>query len=135
VRAVSDVGPLEAIGTLSRSQGGEPFHSLDADYQISPSQHIDDREVVALVGILGTEAGNATCVSLAVSRLPLLVGVQSIEDTELVGTSEKLEALQHERTLFYVHCLARDCSGLDPCLEIPRKLIPPGETIKIIQRN
>ena len=37
---------------------------------------------------------------------------------------------------FYVYYFARDCSGLYPyCQEVPRTLVPRGDTIKIIQRN
>jgi hypothetical protein len=44
-------------------------------------------------------------------------------------------SLAVNRFLFYVQYLARDCTGLQPCLEIPRKLVPTGEAIKLLQRN
>ena len=37
--------------------------------------------------------------------------------------------------LFYVQYFARDCRGLDHCLEVSTKVIPAGETIKAIVRN
>jgi hypothetical protein len=108
----------------------------DTDYQISQSLHIDDGQVIALVGTLATETGNATYVSLSVNWFPALVGVQNLSDTQLKGSAADFAGvLQHDARLFYVHYLARDCSGLHPCVEIPRKLVPVGETIKVIQRN
>jgi hypothetical protein len=75
-------------------------------------------------------------VSLSVNWFPALVGVQNLSDPELKGTAAGFAgALEHEDRLFYVHYLARNCGGLHPCLEIPRKLVPVGETIKVIQRN
>ncbi|HEU0077852.1 MAG TPA: hypothetical protein VFQ76_09415, partial [Longimicrobiaceae bacterium] len=44
-------------------------------------------------------------------------------------------ALRTDDRLFYVHYLAWDCTGLHPCREIPGKLVPPGEAIKLIQWN
>jgi hypothetical protein len=108
----------------------------DTDYQISQSLHIDDGQVIALLGTLATETGNATYVSLSVNWFPALVGVQNLSDLQLRGSAAPFAgALQHDARLFYVHYLARDCGGLHPCVEIPRKLVPVGETIKIIQRN
>jgi hypothetical protein len=64
------------------------------------------------------------------------VGVQNISDLQLTGTaSDFAGAIQHDARLFYLHYLARDCTGLHPCVEISRKLVPSGETIKLIQRN
>jgi hypothetical protein len=108
----------------------------DADYQIGPTLGIDDGQVIAVVGTLGTETGNATYVSLAVNRFPLLVGVANISDTDLAGTAEGFAgALQDDARLFYVYYVARDCSGLHPCLELSRKQVPVGESIKLLQRN
>ena len=118
-------GPMNCLGDTQ-----------DADYQISPTLRIDDGEVIAAVGTLGTETGNATYVSLAANRFPLLVGVANLSDADLEGTAEDFAgALQHDARLFYVHYVARDCSGLHPCLELSRKLIPVGEAIKLLQRN
>jgi hypothetical protein len=118
-------GPMNCLGDTQ-----------DTDYQISQSLHIDDGQVIALVGTLATETRNATYVSLSVNWFPALVGVQNLSDPELKGTAAGFAgALEHEDRLFYVHYLARNCGGLHPCLEIPRKLVPVGETIKVIQRN
>jgi hypothetical protein len=126
------------LGALGPTRG--PMNCLgdtqDADYQISQSLHIDDGQVIALIGTLATETGNATYVSLSVNWFPALVGVQNLSDPELKGTAAPFAAaMAHEDRFFYVHYLARDCTGLDPCLEIPRRMVPIGETIKVIQRN
>ena len=118
-------GPMDCLGDTQ-----------DADYQISQSLHIDNGEVIAVLGTLATETGNATYVSVSVNWFPRLVGVKNISDTDLTGTaSDFAGAIQHDARLFYVHYLARDCTGLQPCVEISQKLVPSGETIKLIQRN
>lgn len=118
-------GPMDCLGD-----------SPDADYQISASAHIDDGQVMAVVGTLSTETGNANYTSLSVNRFPELVGVANINDTDLVGTAGGFAgALQHNPDLFYVYYVARDCTGLAHCLEIPTKLVPTGGIVKFIQRN
>lgn len=119
-------GPMNCLGDTQ-----------DADYQISTSLQLDGNEVVALVGTLATETGNATYVSLAVNRFPQLVGVANIDDQQLTGSAARFQsALQHDARLFYVQYVARDCTGLGQwCIEIPRRLVPAGATIKMLQRN
>ena len=109
----------------------------DTDYQITlPLLRVDDGQVIAAVGTLATATGNATYVSLGVNRFPALVGVANLSDRDLEGTAQSFQAaLQHDARLFYVYYLARDCTGLDPCFEIPRKLVPLGETLRLMQRN
>ena len=118
-------GPMDCLGD-----------SQDADYQLSPSLRLDEGQVIAVMGTLATQTGNATYVSLAVNRFPLLVGVSNLSDTDLDGSAVSFaSALQHDADLFYVQYFARDCTGVPRCFEIPRKLVPTGETIKLLQRN
>jgi hypothetical protein len=64
------------------------------------------------------------------------VGVDDVSDADLTGTAADFAgALQADDRLFFVQYLARDCTGLPNCLEIPRKLVPVGGIIKLIQRN
>ena len=109
----------------------------DTDYQVvGPPLHIDDEEVIAVVGTLATATGNATYVSLGINRFPALVGVANLSDRNLDGSAVRFQGwLQHDARMFYVYYVARDCTGLDPCLEISRKLFPLGETLKFMQRN
>jgi len=123
---VATRGPMDCLGDTQ-----------DADYQISQSVSIDDDTVVAVVGTLATRTGNATYTSLSVNWFPNLVGVKNIDDTELDGSAAAFAgALQHDAGYFYVYYIARDCTGLMPyCVAVPRKLVPIGEIIKVIQRN
>lgn len=108
----------------------------DAALHISSSLHIDDGQVIAVVGTLGTETGNATYVSLGVNRFPALVGIANLSNENLDGTAASFSsALQHDARLFYVYYLARDCTGLPACLQIPRTLVSTGEAIKAMQRD
>ena len=115
-------GPMDCLGDTQ-----------DADYQISQSAQIDDGQVIAVVGTLSTETGNATYTSLSVNWFPALVGVANIDDTDLVGTAASF--LTANSDLFYVYYVARNCTGLTHCREISKKLVPAGGTIKLIQRN
>jgi hypothetical protein len=122
-------GPMDCLGD-----------DQDADYQISAgTYHLDDGQVIAVVGTLGTETGNATYTSLSVNWFPELVGVQNCDDTVLEESAKKFKDVLSDPELytkFYVYYFARDCSGLYPwCEEVPIKSVPSGDTIKIMQRN
>jgi hypothetical protein len=122
-------GPMDCLGD---NQDDEP--------QISAgTYHLDDDQVIAVVGTLGTKTGNATYTSLSVNWFPELVGVLNRDDVVLEESAKKFkDALSNPElyTKFYVYYFARDCTGLYPwCQEISRKLVPRGDTIKIIQRN
>ncbi len=115
-------GPMDCLGDTQ-----------DADYQISQSAPLDGGEVVAVVGVLSKETGNATYTSLSVNWFPELIGVLNIDDKELKGSAEDFGTANSD--LFYVYYVARDCTGLTHCREISKKLVPAGELIKFIQRN
>ncbi|MGE5114005.1 MAG: hypothetical protein ACM3JB_24355 [Acidobacteriaceae bacterium] len=121
-------GPMDCLGDTQ-----------DADYQISRlSAQIDDGQVIAVIGVLSTKTGNATYTSLSVNWFPQLVGVVNIDDTVLDGTAASFaSALPNPANsqLFYVYYVARDCTGLANCVEIPSRLVPTGGLIKFIQRN
>jgi hypothetical protein len=67
------------------------------------------------------------------------VGVANRDDPVLEESAKKFKDKLSNPDLytkFYVYYFARDCTGLYPwCQEIPRKLIPRGDTIKFVQRN
>ncbi len=118
-------GPMDCLGD-----------SQDADYQISQSAKIDNGQVLAVMGTLSTETGNATYTSLSVNWFPALVGEKNIDDTALKGTAASFAgALQHSSSWFYVYYVARDCTGLANCVPISTQQVPRGGTIKLIQRN
>jgi len=124
-------GPMDCIGD-----------NQDADYQISAGKYqLDNNQVIAVVGTLGTKTGNATYSSLSVNWFPELVGVLNRDDTVLEESAKKFKEVfegSEDPELykkFYVYYFARDCRGLYPwCHEISRDLIPRGDTIKIVQR-
>ncbi len=135
-------GPPDPESWITLPRG--PMNCLgdgqDADYQISSGTYqLDDDQVIAIVGTLGTETGNATYTSLSVNWFPELVGVANRDDPVLEESAKKFkDSLSNPGlyTKFYVYYFARDCTGLYPwCLEIPRTLIPRGDTIKFVQRN
>jgi len=124
-----DRGPMNCIGD-----------GQDADYRLSAgTYHLDDGQVIAVVGTLGTKTENATYTSLSVNWFPVLAGVLNRDDTVLEESAKKFKDALSDSSLytkFYVYYFARDCSGLYPyCKEVSRKMVPKGEAIKIAQRN
>jgi hypothetical protein len=107
----------------------------DADYQISPTVSIDSGEVLAVVGTLGTATGNATYTSLSVNWLPPLVGVANVSDKDLAGSASAFAEEVDNTDSLYIHYFARDCRDVEPCFQITAEMIPPGDAVKIIQRN
>lgn len=125
------------LGTLGAGRG--PMDCLgdsqDADYQISMSGKLDKNLVIAVMGTLSTETGNATYTSLSVNWFPELVGVASIDDPELKGSAAAFASAVSDPNKFYVYYVARNCAGLTHCREISKQLVPTGGTVKLIQRN
>jgi hypothetical protein len=110
--------------------------SQDTDtYRISPPLTIDHGEVLAVMSTLATVTGNAVYVSLAVNRAAVLTGVANLSDEDLEGTAAGFSGTVPNTDQFYLYYLARDCTGIAPCLELPPTVVPRGETIKLIQRN
>jgi len=134
-------GPPPTDGIqLPRGPSGCLGDNQDDEPQISAgTYHLDDGQVIAVVGTLGTKTGNATYTSLSVNWFPELVGVLNRDDVVLEESAKKFkDALSNPElyTKFYVYYFARDCSGLYPwCHEIPRTLVPRDDTIKILQRD
>ena len=105
-------------------------------YRIGPGVHIDNGEVVAVVGVLASKTGNATYVSLAINRWDVLTGVANLTQVELEGTASSLaQSVGFDTGDFFLYYLARDCTGLAHCTELPETILPRGETMKILQRN
>ncbi len=107
----------------------------DTDYQISPSLSLDSGNVIAVVGTLGTATDNATYVSLSANWFEVLKGVVNISDEELRGSASGFAATVDNTDKLYVQYLARDCTGLSGCHVITEETIPPGQTLKVMQRN
>lgn len=107
----------------------------DADYQISPTASLDSGEVVAVVGTLGTETGNATYVSLSANWIPPLQGVVNVSDERLKGSAAVFVSAVKNTDRLYVQYFARNCTGLENCQQVTEAMVPRGDAMKIVQRN
>ncbi len=130
---------LLSVDLVGRDCLERPMNCLgdtgDADYQISPTVTLDDGEVLAVVGTLGTATGNATYVSLSINRIEVLMGVANVDHDELQGSAGGFADDVAGAGQLYLQYFARDCGALAHCFEIGEDLVPAGEAIKIIQRN
>ena len=104
-------------------------------YRISRGVHLDDGEVIAVVGRLATSTGNATYVSLAVNRWEVLTGVANLTQEQLAGSAAAYAGVVGDTDDYFVYYVSRDCTGLAHCLELPETVFPRGETMKLMQRN
>jgi len=105
----------------------------DADYQIGPTEGPDRGEVLAVVGTLSTMTGNASYVSLSVNWIPPLQGGLNVSDKRLRGTAAAFGIGDADK--LYVLYFARDCSGLENCMEVTEQMVSRGGLLKIVPRN
>jgi hypothetical protein len=109
--------------------------TADADYQISETASVDQDEILAVAGTLGTVTGNATYTSLAVNRIPELIGVSNLTDKDLKGTASDLFPGSQDSEKLYLVYFARDCGNMKHCHPITEAMVPHGDQLKFIQRN
>lgn len=107
----------------------------DADYQVSRTVTLDEDNIVAVAGTLGTATRNANYVSLSVNWIPPLIGVLNRSNDDLAGSAGSYADRVDNTDKLYLQYFARDCSGIPHCTEISEAIVPHGEKIKIIQRN
>ncbi|MGZ3808452.1 MAG: hypothetical protein ACXVCE_10225 [Bacteriovorax sp.] len=107
----------------------------DADYQVSKTVSVDEGNVIAAVGVLGTATGNANYVSLSVNWLPPLVGVINRSNDDLAGSAGAFSSTVANTDKLYVQYFARNCTGIPNCTTVSEAAVPRGDWIKIIQRN
>lgn len=121
----------------------------DTTYEVTPAdKSLNDDEIYAVVGTLGTQTRNATYVGLSVNDSFLLKGVADISDALLKDTASPYAGQINNADKFYIYYLARNCSGLETltgghCLTItddmiPRCTEPATQTchaMKLIQRE
>lgn len=134
-------GPAHMVGPACVPIGEDCLgDNWDASYQLySPGPHsLDNGEVFAIAGTLGTETGNATYVGLSINDmgtgvgLPILKGVGNISDDVLKDTAKHYAgALTNPDKLFFVYYFTMDCSGLEQlteghCLSL-KNLMPAGD--------
>lgn len=109
----------------------------DASYFFMPPQPIDDGQVYAVVGTLGTRTGNATYNGLSVNDASLLKGVANVPDhdpdspnSDLEGSADGYAGTVANHDKFFVHFFARDCDAIagltdGACTTITEKMVPP----------
>ncbi len=120
----------------------------DTTYQMSFNLPLDNDEVYAAIGTLGTATGNAKYVGLSVNYTLYKKGVENINGEVLNGTAIDYAGEVDNSEKLYVYYLTRDCSGLEPltggnCLSITEEMIPPCSPessepcgyAKIVQRD
>ncbi len=106
----------------------------DAAYEVYGRATIDDGEVYAIAGALGTRTGNATYVGLSVNEISRFNGVANLSDKVLDGTAKGYEGEVNNTGFLFLYYFARDCSGLDyltdkNCYPISETEIPVGTSI------
>lgn len=133
--------PIWLVGPLCNEHNQDCLgDNWDAAYQLLLPKSLDDGEIYAVAGTLGTETGNATYVGLSINQMSLFQGVMNIPNEHLKGTAAGYsEEVDNTDKLFLVY-FTRDCSGLqditdDHCVEIPTTLIPEGDSIVVGVRD
>ena len=112
----------------------------DTIYQFFGPMSLDNGEIYAITGTLGTETGNATYVGLGINQVSILKGVANLSDENLGGTANGYAAEVNNTDKFYLYYFTRDCSGLEDltnsnCFELPLTMIPQGDHFGISIRD
>jgi hypothetical protein len=102
----------------------------DASYFFMPPQPLDDGQVYAVVGTLGTKTDNATYNALSINDASLLKGVGNVPDTTLEGSADGYAGTVANTDKFFVHFFTRDCGAIrdltdGACTTITERMIPP----------
>lgn len=121
----------------------------DTTYQAAVGNLLlDDGEIYAVAGTLGTMTGNATYVGISINDSVTVEGVANVSSDELKDTALSYAGQVNNADKFYVYYFARDCSDLAAltdghCLSITEAMIPlcsdPAtqacHSVKIAQRD
>jgi len=104
----------------------------DTSYHIYGPGSVDNGEVYAVAGALGTKTKNATYVGFGVNQRSVLKGVANLFDEDLDGTANEYAKAVGNTDKLYLYYFTRDCSGLENltdghCFSLPEKLIPSGD--------
>jgi hypothetical protein len=133
--------PVHLIGSLCNEFNQNCIgDNWDAAYQLLPPRSLDNGEIYAVAGTLGTETGNATYVALSINQRSHFKGVQNIPHEEIAGSANGYSADVDNTDKLYLVYFTRDCSGLkeitdDHCYEISTTLIPEGDSIVLAVRD
>lgn len=107
----------------------------DTSYHMTGAQGIDNDELYAVVGTVGTETENATYVSLGMYQASIALGVASLTQQGLKGTADAYAGVVADTDKFFVYYLARDCKGLANCTPITADMVPAGDSLNITMRE
>ncbi len=141
VRSVSDIQTrLDLVGPHCAKRGMNCLgDTQDTSYQSTLNLFLDNNEVYAVAGTLGTRTHNATYTNLALYRSSTLSASVSISDGDLRDTAMSYVQRVNNADKFYLRYFSRDCSRFVPrlpgCLSVTEEMVPRGEAMKIIQRN
>lgn len=108
----------------------------DTSYQLYGPLSLDDGQIYAVAGTLGTKTGNARYVGLGINQTSILKGATNLSNDDLEGTTSGYAVGSDKLFLYY---LTRDCAGLEQltdrnCVSL-RPMIPPRDHIAISIRN
>lgn len=133
--------PIYLIGSLCNEYDQNCLgDNWDPAYQLLPPRSLEDGEIYAVAGTLGTETGNATYVGLSINQRSRLKGVQNIPNEDLEGTANGYSGEVGNTDKLFLIYFTRDCSGLkeitdDHCIEIPTTQIPTGDLMVLAVRD
>ncbi len=131
--------PVYLVGPLCTDIGENCLlDTQDTAYQIYGPMSLDNGEIYAVAGPLGTQTGNATYVGLGINQLSILLGVANLSD-ELKDTGKGYAGEVSNTDKFYLYYFTRDCSGLEyftggNCVDL-NKYIPAGYQIVLTVRD
>jgi len=122
--------PINLFGPLCTPIGMNCLgDTQDTFYQISSRLPLDNREVYAVAGPLGTVTGNATYVGLGLNSSLRQQGLDNVSSSQLVNTALAFSTTVTNTEQLYLYYFTRDCSGLEGltganCLSVPTSELP-----------
>lgn len=133
--------PAYTKGPLCREVGENCLlDNWDASYHFYGPLSLDNGEIYAVAGTLGTETGNATYVGLGINQTSRLLGIKNLSAGDLKGTANAYAGAVSNTGKFFLYYFTRDCSDLkeltdEHCFELPVTVIPVGDHVAISIRD
>lgn len=133
--------PAYTKGPLCREIGENCLlDNWDASYHFYGPLSLDNGEIYAVAGTLGTETGNAIYVGLGINQTSRLVGIENLSAGDLKGTANAYVREVSNTGKFFLYYFTRDCSDLkeltdEHCFELPVTLIPVKDNVALSIRD
>jgi len=133
--------PAYLVGPLCTPIGENCLgDNWDAIYQFFGPMSLDNGEIYAVAGTLGTKTGNATYVGLGINQVSVIKGVANLRDKELDGTADGYAGEVSNTDKFYLYYFTRNCSVLQDltdgnCFPLPETMIPQGDHFALSIRD